>query len=92
VKAASRVLCAQALGERRGLVGSHSKMLRPYMANVVNEIHPCSTAEQIVADFGRLDGLMNNSGIIRESLLIKVKTGAVLGQMSLDGKRLLMSI
>jgi len=33
--------------------------------------------------FGRLDGLVNNAGITRDALLVKVKDGEVIGKMSL---------
>ena len=36
----------------------------------------------IVADFHRLDGLVNNAGIVRDALLIRVKDGEVVGKMS----------
>jgi len=39
---------------------------------------------RVASDFGRLDGLVNNAGIVRDGLLVKVKDGAVVGSMSLD--------
>ena len=35
-------------------------------------------------DFARLDGLVNNAGIVRDALLVKVKDGAVVGRMTMD--------
>jgi 3-oxoacyl-[acyl-carrier protein] reductase len=40
--------------------------------------------DQAVADFGRLDVMVNNAGIIKDGLLVKVKDGAVVGKMGLD--------
>jgi len=40
--------------------------------------------ERVAAELGRLDGLVNNAGIVRDGLLVKVKDGAVVGEMSLD--------
>jgi 3-oxoacyl-[acyl-carrier protein] reductase len=77
-------LNAAALEETCRLVDSHGAMSRAYVANVANEAQMSSTTEQIVAEFGRLDGLVNNAGIVRDSLLIKVKDGAVVGKMSLE--------
>src|ERR1700686_1758333 len=34
--------------------------------------------------FGRLDGLVNNAGIVRDALLVKVKYGAIVGRMTMD--------
>jgi len=43
-----------------------------------------SLFEQVVSDFGRLDGLVNNAGITRDGLLIKFKDGELLSKLSLD--------
>jgi 3-oxoacyl-[acyl-carrier protein] reductase len=40
--------------------------------------------DQVTADFGRLDGLINNAGIVRDAMLVKVKDGEVVGKMSLE--------
>ena len=32
--------------------------------------------DAVVADFGRLDVMVNNAGIIKDALLVKVKDGA----------------
>ena len=56
---------------------------RAYAANVAVEQDVCRVMEQITADFGRLDVLVNNAGIIRDALLIKAKDGTVVDKMSL---------
>lgn len=38
--------------------------------------------EETVAAWGRVDILVNNAGVLRDGLLVKVKDGAVVGQMS----------
>jgi 3-oxoacyl-[acyl-carrier protein] reductase len=58
-------------------------MVRGYAANVAAEDIIGTTFEQIVADFGRLDGLINNAGIARDAMLVKVKDGQVTGKMTL---------
>ena len=40
--------------------------------------------DHIVADFGRLDGLVNNAGILRDAMLVKAKDGDVTGKMTLE--------
>jgi 3-oxoacyl-[acyl-carrier protein] reductase len=65
------------------LCQSESVQSRSYRVNVAEEGEVSAAMEQVVADFGRLDGLVNNAGIVRDGLLVKVKEGAVVGRMSL---------
>ncbi|WP_114786409.1 SDR family oxidoreductase [Vibrio tetraodonis] len=44
-----------------------------YKVNVTNEQQVEQVFSDIVRDFGQLDGLINNAGILRDGLLIKVK-------------------
>ncbi|ODC03780.1 3-oxoacyl-ACP reductase [Terasakiispira papahanaumokuakeensis] len=55
-----------------------------YLANVSQEAEVESTFDQIVEDFGQLDGLVNNAGITRDGLLVKAKNGQVEKKMSLS--------
>ena len=48
-----------------------------YQADVSDEASVISLFETIVNDFGRLDGLVNNAGILRDGLLIKEKDGNI---------------
>src|ERR1700722_852925 len=57
---------------------------RAYRVNVADEADVAAAMGRVVSDFGRLDGLVNNAGIVRDGLLVKVKEGAVVGEMSLD--------
>jgi 3-oxoacyl-[acyl-carrier protein] reductase len=57
--------------------------VRGYVANVSEEDVIETTFDQIVADFGRLDGLINNAGVVRDAMLVKVKDGQVAGKMTL---------
>jgi 3-oxoacyl-[acyl-carrier protein] reductase len=56
---------------------------RSYSASVASESQLISTFDQIVADFGRFDGIVNNAGIVQDALLVKAKDGEVIGKMSL---------
>ena len=56
---------------------------RSYIANVAQEEEVIALFDQIVADFGALDGLINNAGITRDGLMIKAKDGEIQKKMSL---------
>jgi 3-oxoacyl-[acyl-carrier protein] reductase len=57
---------------------------RTYALNVAKEDQVVRAFEQITADFGRLDVLVNNAGIIKDGLLVKVKDGKPVGKMGLE--------
>src|SRR5579863_585170 len=61
-----------------------SVQARTYHVNVAEEAEVCAAMTRVAADFGRLDGLVNNAGILRDGLLVKVKEGAVVGRMSME--------
>jgi 3-oxoacyl-[acyl-carrier protein] reductase len=66
------ILCKKAGGDARA-----------YLCNVANEDEVISLFEQVVNDFGTLHGLVNNAGILRDGLLVKVKDGQIVKRMSL---------
>jgi 3-oxoacyl-[acyl-carrier protein] reductase len=57
--------------------------VRTYGFNVAEEGEVVKGMAAVAADFGRLDGLVNNAGIVRDALLVKVKDGAVVDRMSM---------
>lgn len=58
--------------------------VRSYAANVAREADVTTLFETAVADFGRIDALINNAGILRDSLLVKAKDGEITDKMSLE--------
>jgi 3-oxoacyl-[acyl-carrier protein] reductase len=58
--------------------------VRACTVNVAKETEVVAALDQVVTDFGRLDVMVNNAGIIKDALLVKVKDGAVAGKMTLD--------
>ena len=56
---------------------------RAYIANVAVEDEVVSLFDSVLADLGRLDGLVNNAGILRDGMLVKVKDGEIVKKMSL---------
>jgi 3-oxoacyl-[acyl-carrier protein] reductase len=57
--------------------------VRTYVCNVAKEEDVEKTFEAIVADFGQLNGLINNAGILRDGLMVKGKDGQVEKRMEL---------
>nr|MBF0684075.1 SDR family oxidoreductase [Pseudomonas sp.] len=55
---------------------------RAYLCNVADEEQVVQMVTRVADDFGGLDGLVNNAGILRDGLLLKVKDGAI-SKMSL---------
>lgn len=72
------------LTETERLCKEHQVEARAYRVNVADEAEVGDAMTQVASDFRRLDGLVNNAGIVRDGLLVKVKDGAVVGSMSLD--------
>jgi 3-oxoacyl-[acyl-carrier protein] reductase len=50
---------------------------RAYLANVADEAQVEEMVRQVAQDFGTIDGLINNAGILRDGLLVKVKDGVM---------------
>jgi 3-oxoacyl-[acyl-carrier protein] reductase len=55
---------------------------RAYLCNVANEEQVTDMVARVAEDFGGLHGLVNNAGILRDGLLLKVKDGEI-SKMSL---------
>src|SRR5262245_35275411 len=70
----------EAAGRRLGDAGI---TVRTYVTDVSDEAEVIRAMDGVVADFGRLDVLVNNAGILRDALLVKVKDGQVVDRMSL---------
>lgn len=65
------------------LCGEEGTSARPYVVNVADETSVVAGFEKVLADFGSLDGLINNAGVVRDALLVKVKDEEVVSKMSL---------
>ena len=71
------------LEKARGELLDHGGTVRTYVANVTHEEQVGATMAQIARDFGRLDVVVNNAGIVKDGLLLKVKDGEVVERLSL---------
>ncbi|EAR60887.1 SDR family oxidoreductase, partial [Neptuniibacter caesariensis] len=67
---------------------------RAYLCNVAKEDEVEKLFADVVADFGTLNGLVNNAGITRDGLFLKVdrETGKVAKKMSMDQWNLVMDV
>ncbi len=74
---------AEDLEESRRRCADAGVGARSYLADVGREESVIRAFDQVVTDFGHLDGLINNAGIVRDALLVKVKDGDVVGKMTL---------
>lgn len=50
---------------------------RAYVCNVANEDQVSAMVNQVADDFGTINGLINNAGILRDGLLLKAKDGQI---------------
>src|SRR5712672_1415834 len=71
------------LAKTQALCSEAGVTSRTYCCNVAQESEVVQTFGQIAQDFGRLDALINNAGITRDAMLVKVKDGQIAGAMSL---------
>ncbi len=55
-----------------------------YAADVSRETEVERLFERVVRDFGRLDALINNAGILRDGLLVKAREGEIVDKLSLE--------
>jgi 3-oxoacyl-[acyl-carrier protein] reductase len=71
------------LDSTRAALAAAGVVARSYEVNVADEDDVVAAMDRIVLDFGRLDVVINNAGILRDALLVKVKDGEIVGKMSL---------
>ena len=65
---------------------------KSYVCNVTREDEFSATLDAVVREFGRLDVMINNAGITKDALLVKVQDGKVVGKMSMDQWRAVIDV
>jgi len=63
-----------------------------YKVNVTSREDVQTWIDDVAANFGRIDVLINNAGILRDGQLIKFKDGELVGQMSEEKFDLVISV
>lgn len=66
--------------------------VRTYLCNVAREEEVVNSLDAVVRDFGRLDVMINNAGITKDAMLVKVKDGKVVGKMSTEQWQAVMDV
>lgn len=74
---------ADVLASAREILAATQTQVETYQTNVADEASVIATFDAIAEQFGQLNGLINNAGITRDGLMLKVKDGQVVDQMSL---------
>ncbi|WP_027859352.1 SDR family oxidoreductase [Marinobacterium jannaschii] len=84
----------EGLSETAGLCAEKGVEARTYECNVSVEGDVEKLFNDVVADFGTVNGLVNNAGITRDGLFLKVdrETGKVTKKMTLDQWQLVMDV
>jgi 3-oxoacyl-[acyl-carrier protein] reductase len=76
-------LNAADLDATRTEFASRGVAVSAHTLNVAKEEDVTRAFDEVVTQHGRLDVVVNNAGIIKDAMLVKVKEGAVVGKMTL---------
>lgn len=73
---------ADVLASAESALSEHAVQVAGFVCNVADEDSVVATFKAIRERFGALHGLINNAGITRDGLMLKVKDGQVVDRMS----------
>ncbi len=77
---------------RDAALDAGAEAVNTYVCNVAREDEVEALFDGIVADFGALDGLVNNAGITRDAMLVKYKDGEQVQKMSIEQWQSVMDV
>lgn len=77
-------LDADALNAQTERMNGEKAVARSYECDITAEEQVGQTFARIREDFGAIHGLINNAGLLRDGMLIKVKEGKLVDRMSLQ--------
>jgi 3-oxoacyl-[acyl-carrier protein] reductase len=80
------------LAQTRMLCEAQGVRVTTRLCNVSREEDVSAALDAAVAEFGRLDVMINNAGITKDALLVKVQDGKVVGKMSLEQWRAVIDV
>lgn len=80
------------LSRTRALCEAEGIRANTYVCNVTSEDGVGAALDQVIADFGRLDVMINNAGITKDALLVKVQDGKVIKKMSMEQWRAVIDV
>jgi 3-oxoacyl-[acyl-carrier protein] reductase len=80
------------LDQTRALCEASGVRATSHVCNVAREEDVTASFDRIVGSFGRLDVMINNAGITKDALLVKVQDGKVVNRMSLDQWRAVIDV
>lgn len=73
-----------ALKEKTEHLNQQKPVARAYVCDITSEEQVGETFARIKEDLGAIHGLINNAGLLRDGMLIKVKDGKLVDRMSLQ--------
>jgi 3-oxoacyl-[acyl-carrier protein] reductase len=85
-------LPSAAPGETAARCQALGAVTRTYACDVSDEPQVVRACERIATDFGRFDLLVNNAGILKDGLLVKVEQGKVVRTLSLEQWRAVLDV
>lgn len=73
-------------------VAEFGESAMPYICDITDEEQVIAVFKRLRSDLGRVDGLINNAGVIRDGLLVKARGGEIAGKLSAEKFDLVINV